>query len=263
MIASPQQVAAGIGRHSFQSRMEIPDSIICAFSRGKDSLAVLDICVRRFKRVEAFYMYWVKGLEFEEAILRYVENRYSIKIYRVPHFELARLVSRQALTWYRPSAPEFRITKQRDIDDHVRRHFGNEIPWIASGERKMDSLERRAMLSASGEWDTARMHYYPIMEWKTRHVWDYMQMHNLPVPAEYGFLKRSWAGLVGPDLYAIREHFPSDYRKILEVFPFAAAITARYEFHADRTPKKRHSKSGSPNGESIADSHGGLQSTPD
>lgn len=97
------------------------------------------------------------------------------------------------------------------------------------------------MLSASGEWDKGRLHYYPVMDWSTRQVWSYNRVRQLPRPAEYTYLRRSWSGFLGEDLFAIRAHFPADYKKIIDVFPFADIITRRYELFADRNPKNKRS----------------------
>lgn len=213
------------------------NEVIVTFSGGKDSLATLDLCTRQFERVEAVFMYWVRGLEFQQRIIRWTEDRYGIKIHQVPHFEIASLMGSQVLSYYRPSYPAYRATSARELDDHIRRHFG--IEWIASGEKMVDSIERRAMMSASGQWDKARMHYYPLMHWTTKQVVNYNRFRNIILPAEYAFLRRSWAGFIGEDLVEIRKHYPDDYRKILEVFPFAEAITRRYELYSDHTPNKR------------------------
>jgi phosphoadenosine phosphosulfate reductase len=213
------------------------DEIIISLSAGKDSLAVIDICARNCKRVHAFFMYWVKGIEFQEVTLRWVERTYGIKILRLPHFEVPRIVSQQILTWHRPGAPEYKRVRMRDVEDAARiRLTGNLDTWIASGEKKTDSMQRRGMLNARGPWDKKRLHYYPVQDWTDNQVWDYLTLRKIPTPLCYQMkVNRSWDSFRGPYLDQIKEHFPKDYQRILDTFPFTEAIRKRWELYGTRT----------------------------
>jgi len=134
--------------------MDAPQEIIVAFSGGKDALATIDICSRQFKKIHAYFLYWVKGLEFQEVVLQATERRYNLKILRLPHFALPVVLGDQTFGFYGSSYPRFRPVKMREIQDYVRTKFN--VTWIASGEKKSDSFTRRFMMMASTQWDQKR-----------------------------------------------------------------------------------------------------------
>lgn len=62
------------------------ESVIVSYSDGKDSRVVMDLCVRLFRRVEAFFMYFVPGLECEQIGIAQAERRWGVKIRQYPDF---------------------------------------------------------------------------------------------------------------------------------------------------------------------------------
>ena len=62
---------------------KVTDSVIVAFSGGKESVVTLDLCSRYFKNIKAFFMYIVPDLSFQERTLEWYEKRYQIEIMRI------------------------------------------------------------------------------------------------------------------------------------------------------------------------------------
>lgn len=62
----------------------ITDSVTVGFSGGKESIVVLDLCMKYFKNVHVFFEYMVPGLSFEERTIRWYEKHYGINILRFP-----------------------------------------------------------------------------------------------------------------------------------------------------------------------------------
>lgn len=201
-----------------QTAAVLTDSVIVGFSGGKDSVVSLDLCARYFKRVEAYFMYYVPGLSFQERMLEWAENRYGISIYRLPHFELAQFFKYGT---FRPVDLDVPILKVADVYAHLRAHFG--IHWIAGGERIADSIWRRAMLKQGGTIDRKRGRIYPVAHFTKAHILAYIKQHRLPVSAESRTLGFSFRSLQPGDMRKIREFFPDDFAKIKAMFPLVEA----------------------------------------
>ena len=211
---------------------QLTPSIIVAFSGGKDSIAVLDVCVQHFRRVEAYFMYTVKGLGFQERYLQYIERRYSITIQRVPHVSLAQMIASGS---FRPAQACEQLS-MTDVENAMRQQLG--IDWIASGEKMSDSLQRRGMLNAIQGLSESRRRVYPLAGFSDRAVFSYLKMRQIPLPPDYRlFNDRSFGALYARELIIIRDNFPEDYELIKQSFPFVEAQVKRDEFSRTNSPQ--------------------------
>ena len=195
---------------------------------GKDSLAVLELVRPRFKRVSGFFQYLVPGLSFQDRWLDAVERRYGIGIVRLPHFQLSDLLRSASFR------PHTRVSVQcpkisiGDVLSEVRTKTG--IAWVATGEKKCDSLQRRGMLSRNGGIDLKNCRCFPLADWTNAGVFNFLRRAGVPLPPDYQMIGRSFDRLSGKQLIAIRDRYPNDYRKIIEVFPFAECAIVREQF---------------------------------
>lgn len=215
--------------HSIKIARTITDRVLVSFSGGKDSVATLDVCAKNFPVCEAFFMYAIKGLSFQEHCVRYYEKRYGIKIHRIPHFMIAE--------WFRYGA--FRIgdfnvpiVSVKEVYNYMREKTG--IYWIAAGERIKDSIVRRAMIKESGTIDTKRGRIYPIAEWSKKDVVTYNRQNKLPLSPENRILGFSFRSLMPDDLIAIKKHYSKDFKKIVDWFPLVEANIKQAEFYAKK-----------------------------
>ena len=199
---------------SVETAAAITDSVLVAFSGGKDSVVTLDVCMRHFAHVEGFFMYQVRGLSFQESILRYYEDKYGIPIHRIPHSELSQWL-RYGL--FRHCDFDCPIVSVKETYDYMREN--TDIWWIAAGERIADSVWRRAMIKSSGTIDPKRGRFFPIAEWSKADVMAYIRQRKLRVGAESSRLGFSFRSLMGKDLLKIQKHFPQDYARIRRWFP--------------------------------------------
>lgn len=176
-------------------------------------------------------MHMIPGLRFQENHLCYLENRYGIQIDRVPHWAMSQAYSSGAFRWLsRGSCP---VLSYQEVKDAQRERTG--IAWIVAGEKRSDSLFRAKVIAQHGGIRMETRDAFPIAYWTDRQVLLYCRTRNIVLPADYRMVGRSIScQLTDEALVAIREHFPDDYAKILEVFPLAEAATLRNDL--GRTP---------------------------
>ena len=203
---------------------KLTDEVIVAFSGGKESIVVLDMCMRHFKRVVPFFMYYIPGMSFQERQLKWYEEKYGIEIVRLPHFELSNLLRYGTLRNEDLSVP---IISINDIYEWMRNKYG--IYWIAAGERSGDSLIRGAMIKKSGSIDYERGRFYPVAWWKQQEILDYIRVKKLYRGIDSRTFGTSFEGVNTRSFVFLKEHFPRDYERALKLFPLAEGAVVRYE----------------------------------
>lgn len=207
-----------------KAQSKITDSVIVAFSGGKESAATLDLCTRYFEHVAAFFLYIVPGLSFQERQLEWYEKRYGVEIMRLPHPMVSEFMRYGT---YRDPDPGVKVMGINDVYSFVRWYTG--MWWIAAGERIDDSIVRRAMIKHSGTIDEQRGRIYPVATWSKKEVFAYMKAKRLRLGGDSRALGFSFRGLEGNQLHAIKQKFPEDYEKIRAYYPFCESAVRRYE----------------------------------
>lgn len=202
----------------------ITDSVIVAFSGGKESCVVLDMAFRYFKNVKPFFMYICPNLSFQERTLEWYEKKYQTEIIRLPHMDVSEFFHYGS---FRIADDNFPIVSINDIYQYVR--LETDTWWIAAGERIDDSIVRRAMMKKSGSIDVQRGRFYPVSAWKKREIIDYIKFHNLYLGQDSKKLGFSFKSLWGKELAMLKKYFPDDYEKVLHVYPLAAAGVKHWE----------------------------------
>ena len=213
---------------SIKAQSRITDTVLVAFSGGKDSIVTLDLCCKYFKKVIPFFMYIVPGLSFQESLLQWYEKKYEFEIIRLPHFDMSEYMRYGA---FRPCDMDVPIISITDIYNYLRGITGAR--WIAAGERISDSIVRRAMIKHSGSVDMKRGRFYPVAYWKKAEVMQYVKMKKLKLSPTSKTLGFSFKSLEGRELAVIKNQYPEDYEKILSFYPFAGASVKRFEHYAE------------------------------
>jgi len=202
-----------------------PD-VIVAYSGGKDALATMDLCVRSFRKVAAFFMYLVPGLEHIQATQEFAKAQWGITdMLHYPHFTLPKLLRAGIYCpnrYTRDDMPELKLG-----DVYAAAIADTGIRMIATGAKKADSLFRRK------SWKQFEKDYlvYPLKDWSTRDVLGYLKIRHLPVPTMNAKHQTSGVDLTTRDVLRIYDSFPQDFEKMEKVFPFIGAIVKRRELY--------------------------------
>ena len=204
------------------------DSILLFHSlSGKDSIVLLDLCYKKFKRVIVVFMYLVKDLEHVMRYYNYAKAKYpNIEFVQVPHYALFNYIK----TGYMGIKQN---TKQRqwtlsDITDKLREKLC--VEWACYGFKQSDSLNRRLMLRSYTDgkeainWKTKK--FYPLSTYRNKEIMDFILDHRLKNPEVCGTNKQSSGVDIEDVAYQkyLKELFPEDLEKIYKVFPMARIV---------------------------------------
>jgi len=213
------------------------DTILLAFSCGKDSIGTWLECRKHFPRIVPYYMYLVPDLEFVERSIRYYEGWFGSRIIRVPHPSLHRMLNN--LVFQPPErcaiieAAGLDNFDYTDMADVIRLHAGlGDECLTASGVRAVDSPYRMISLRKNGAISEKNLQFFPIWDWRKDRLLATIQASGIALPADYRLFGRSFDGIDYRFLAPIKQHFPRDYARILEWFPLADLEIKRREYAA-------------------------------
>ena len=217
----------------------LTQSVNVGVSLGKDSVCLLDLCVKNFMHVYPFYMYFVRGLKFQENYIRYLEDRYQVGITRLPHWMLGTCYLGglyRDTNFLTDTCPNIGIN---DIEDYMTDETGT--PWFAYGQMMCESIERNAMIKHNGEVDEENKRIYALAEWNPKKVFQYLKNHGIQLAPEYRYAKRSIGDLRPENVAIVKKHFPDDYETIKRIFPYIEAKERQHEFQKIRQRAEKES----------------------
>lgn len=196
------------------------DAVLVAFSGGKDSLAVLDLCLRVFSRVEAFHWEFVPGLDYtRERVLdplarlgvpcRLYDDPLSIKALKHGTFcdPWVELVG-------------YRVPTEREMYEEAIDDTG--IPLVATGKKKSDYRQRAFHMNAGRVFG-----WHPLRDWRKADVLSYLKVRGITPPTSHA--DAGGIDLTAASLTWLRATYPGDFQKLLAYYPYAELAILRAE----------------------------------
>lgn len=210
------------------------DTVLLAFSRGKDSIAAWLLLREAGFRVVPFHMEIVPRLPFVQRSLAWFERYFDTPIVRVLHPNF--------LHWFRTMSFQgpgrcglisaldetglLRVPSYTAINRAVARDAGlPEDTWVAMGTRAQDSLRRRVTLRRYGPLSPRQRTFWAIFDMTTPEQIALLRQHGIRLPIDYALFGRSFDGIDWRFLKPIHDHLPADYAVIRYWFPLV-----HYEF---------------------------------
>lgn len=215
--------------------------VIVYFSGGKDSMAMLSLCLEVSDKVVPVYM--ATGIEFQESIDFAKGSASSFGLELViswPSDHLGGLFERLPLfgwptvrkTWCNR---DLKVRPQLKV---LRRLYGKGVFYKMVGVRKWESSRRKKMHRENKpivtDYHTGNdFLVYPILQWTGSDVLRYLEMKGLPTSGLYK--KYGVSGCYWCPFYQ-----PSIYRKILKDYPHLYDEVIRWEIKLNEPSVNNH-----------------------
>ncbi|MDX9975362.1 MAG: phosphoadenosine phosphosulfate reductase family protein [FCB group bacterium] len=202
----------------------IGDACVVAYSDGKDSRVVMDLCVRSFARVRGFFMELVPDLECVEDALDAARRRWGVEIVRYPHWLAAKLVKNGIYcdaSWRVDNLPEWKLA---DVYALAMKDSGIDV--LATGAKRADSGWRRRFMNTARQNSVIN----PIAGWVKYDVVSYLKARGIPLPPSSGH-SATGIDLSTPSLLWLHDTYPDDFKRLCEFFPYAEAVVWRRKFY--------------------------------
>lgn len=219
--------------HLYEEKQRGHARVLVSFSNGKDSRALLDLCVRAFgvENVRCFFMYFLPNLRYNHDVYEWPRRRYGIEVLGIPHWGLFTVLRDAPYSFPDPAFERIEPPTLYQMWDVARKRAG--IRLVAMGGKKADSRFRRKTIHQIPEHGGVA----PMENWSKSDVLTYCRARSIPVPtASAGTDGNTFGvGLTRQSILWLYDTMRDDYERIRNVFPFVEAIIKRREFYGDES----------------------------
>ncbi len=209
------------------------DTLVLAFSRGKDSIAMW-LELRDYFNIIPYYGYMIPGgLSYERESLDYYEDFFGTKIHRFPHPIFWKNVNDLVFQ------PPERVSTIRTIDfpdydystlvDVVASIHGLDKPYVAFGYRAADSPRRRLLVLREGPLGSNLRYFWPIWDWTIDMIEKRLKGAGVQLALDYELWGRTLTAIDYQYAAPIRDNLPDDWEKVKFWYPLIEAEVFRHE----------------------------------
>ncbi len=226
-------------------RENFGDTVLLSFSTGKDSIGAWLQLRKYFSDIIPYYMFTHPDIKFINDYLSYCEDWFGVRIIRVPHPSIYRFWCNFVFQ------PPDRIEKiydlgikQFDYDDInavIKFELGlDDNVYQANGVCARDSLNRWSSFKKWGSLNPNRKTFSPIYDWKKARMVQEFRNAKVKLPVDYRLFGRSLDGLDCRFMEPLRNAYPEDYDRAMEIAPFADMDLYRMRFRKEYHEREKH-----------------------
>jgi len=209
------------------------DTILLAFSRGKDSIAMW-LELRDKFNIIPFYMYHCPGLSFIESSLDYYERFFGQHIIRLPHHlfydSLNDFIYQPPHRVATIRAVNFPNYDYDDLAAIICEQMNLPRTAVAMGYRAGDNPQRRYMINREGALGKeGKPYFHAIWDYNLERVCKAIIQSGVQLPIDYQTMGRTIISWEYQYLKPVKDHFPDDYQRMLEWWPWLDLEFFRHE----------------------------------
>lgn len=206
-----------------QEKARNHESVLVAYSGGKDSLCILDLCCRAFRHVAAVHLYFVPGLKLVEDQLALARDRWGVDVLEYPEPTFLEALKTGLYCNDHYSMGDVPKVKASEIFKIAAHETG--INLVVTGKKKADGMNNVGTLKKD-----EGLFFNPIFKWRQMDVLSYLAAHKIPLPPSDG-RKSSSFDLTVPNILWLWDKHREDFEKIERYFPYIRAVVHRREWY--------------------------------
>jgi hypothetical protein len=204
------------------------NTVLLAFSCGKDSIASWLALRPHFKRIVPFFKISIPGMSLLEDSLRYYEDFFKTPIIRVIHPAFWRQLDLSIFQTRRTMKIIQDMYLPRPDHEDVQQQIAASVglpadTWCGVGIRITDSPQRRISIVKYGAIRDKSRVFYPVWDWSQDRLISEIRNSGIKLPLDYQLYGRSFDGIKECYTRPLLEQRPQDFARLEQFFPLVRA----------------------------------------